>query len=57
MYDKFMHGTQEEIKDLGSLIENIDLYENITYIKIIRKKYLKVFFLLFLFFSFIKYTN
>lgn len=31
MYEKFMNGTQEEIKDLGSLIENIDLYEKITY--------------------------
>lgn len=31
MYEKFMNGTQEEIKDLGSLIENIDLYEDITY--------------------------
>lgn len=31
MYEKFMNSTQEEIKDLGSLIENIDLYENITY--------------------------
>ena len=30
-YEKFMNGTQEEIKDLGSLIENIDLYEDITY--------------------------
>ena len=30
-YDKFMNGTQEEIKNLGSMIENIDLYENITY--------------------------
>lgn len=30
-YDDFMNGTQEEIKDLGSKIENIDLYENITY--------------------------
>jgi len=30
-YEDFMGGTQEEIKDLGSLIENIDLYETITY--------------------------
>lgn len=30
-YNKFINGTQEEIKDLGSLIENIDLQENITY--------------------------
>lgn len=30
-YIDFMNGTQEEIKDLGSLIENVDLYENITY--------------------------
>lgn len=30
-YEKFMNGTQEEIKDLGSMIENIDLYETITY--------------------------
>lgn len=30
-YEKFMNSTQEEIKDLGSLIENIDLYETITY--------------------------
>ena len=30
-YIEFMNGTQEEIKDLGSLIENIDLYESITY--------------------------
>lgn len=30
-YMDFMNGTQEEIKDLGSLIENIDLYETITY--------------------------
>lgn len=30
-YEDFMNSTQEEIKDLGSLIENIDLYENITY--------------------------
>lgn len=30
-YLSFMNGTQEEIKDLGSMIENIDLYENITY--------------------------
>ena len=30
-YSKFMTSSQEEIKDLGSLIENIDLYEKITY--------------------------
>ena len=30
-YTDFMNSTQEEIKDLGSLIENIDLYEKITY--------------------------
>lgn len=30
-YNKFVTGTQEEIKDLGSLIENIDLLEDITY--------------------------
>ena len=30
-YTKFINGTQEEIKELGSLIENIDLQENITY--------------------------
>lgn len=30
-YYKFMNGTQEEIKDLGSMIENIDLYEDIMY--------------------------
>jgi len=30
-YEKFVSGTQEEIKDLGSMIENIDLYENVTY--------------------------
>ena len=30
-YEGFMNSTQEEIKDLGSLVENIDLYENITY--------------------------
>ena len=31
VYMKFMNGTQEEIKDLGSKVENIDLYEDITY--------------------------
>ena len=30
-YEKFVSGTQEEIKDLGSIIENIDLEETITY--------------------------
>lgn len=30
-YIKFINGTQEEIKELGSLIENIDLQETITY--------------------------
>lgn len=30
-YEKFVSGTQEEIKDLGSMIENIDLGETITY--------------------------
>ena len=30
-YIKFINGTQEEIKELGSIIENIDLEENITY--------------------------
>ena len=30
-YNKFINGTQEEIKELGSMIENIDLEENITY--------------------------
>ena len=30
-YEKFISGTQEEIKDFGSMIENIDLYETITY--------------------------
>lgn len=30
-YTKFINGTQEEIKELGSLIENIDLQERITY--------------------------
>ena len=30
-YTKFINGTQEEIKELGSLIENIDIQENITY--------------------------
>lgn len=31
MYEKFLNGTQEEIKELGKIIENIDLYEDITY--------------------------
>ena len=30
-YNKYMNGTQEEIKDTGSMIENIDLLEDITY--------------------------
>lgn len=30
-YIKFINGTQEEIKELGSLIENIDLQENVSY--------------------------
>ena len=30
-YDKFLAGTQEEVKDSGSMIENIDIGENITY--------------------------
>lgn len=30
-YDKFLNGMQEEIKDSGSLIENIDIDEDITY--------------------------
>lgn len=30
-YNKFLLGTQEEVKDSGSIIENIDLLENITY--------------------------
>lgn len=30
-YEKFLAGSQEEIKDSGSMIENIDLYEEITY--------------------------
>lgn len=30
-YEKFVTDTQEEVKDLGSMIENIDLLENITY--------------------------
>lgn len=32
-YTAFMNGTQEEIKEYGSLIENIDISENITYRK------------------------
>ena len=31
MYEKFISGTQEEIKDYGSIIENIDLEEKVTY--------------------------
>lgn len=34
-YEKFVSGTQEEVKDLGSMIENIDLLENITYKEIL----------------------
>ena len=30
-YEKFISGTQEEVKDSGSMIENIDIQENITY--------------------------
>ncbi|MGN1341958.1 MAG: peptidoglycan DD-metalloendopeptidase family protein [Bacilli bacterium] len=30
-YDKFVSGTQEEVKDSGSMIENIDLQETVTY--------------------------
>lgn len=30
-YNNFINGTQEEIKDLGSMIENIDIGETITY--------------------------
>ena len=30
-YEKFLNGTQEEIKDTGSMIENIDIGETITY--------------------------
>ena len=30
-YEKFVSGTQEEVKDLGSMIENIDLLESVTY--------------------------
>ena len=30
-YENFLDGTQEEIKNLGNIIENIDLYETITY--------------------------
>lgn len=30
-YEKFLNGTQDEIKDSGSMIENIDLLENIVY--------------------------
>lgn len=32
-YNAFINGTQEEIKEYGSLIENIDISENITYKK------------------------
>ena len=30
-YEKFLAGTQEEVKDSGSMIENIDIEEDITY--------------------------
>lgn len=30
-YEKFLNGTQEEIKDSGSMIENIDILEDIVY--------------------------
>lgn len=30
-YQKFIEGTQEEVKDSGSMIENIDLLEEVTY--------------------------
>lgn len=30
-YEKFLTGTQEEVKDYGSMIENIDIDEDITY--------------------------
>ena len=30
-YEKFLSGTQEEVKDSGSMIENIDISEEITY--------------------------
>lgn len=30
-YNKYMEGTQEEIKDTGSIIENIDLQQKVTY--------------------------
>lgn len=30
-YEKFLSGTQEEVKDVGSMIENIDIDEDITY--------------------------
>lgn len=30
-YDKFVTGTQEEVKDSGSMIENIDFQETVTY--------------------------
>ena len=30
-YEKFVTGTQEEIKDLGSIIENIDIAEEVSY--------------------------
>ena len=30
-YDKFVSGTQEEVKDSGSMIENIDFQETVTY--------------------------
>ena len=30
-YEKFLAGTQEEVKDSGSMIENIDIEEDVTY--------------------------
>ena len=30
-YEKFLAGTQEEVKDSGSMIENIDVDDEITY--------------------------
>ena len=30
-YDKFVSGTQEDVKDSGSMIENIDFQETVTY--------------------------
>jgi len=42
-YQKFMSSNQEEIKDLGSIIENIDLYETITYKEILIPANKKIF--------------